>query len=81
MQNIFVREPLIVGDICRHVRLDKQCEQVAPAHVLALNATALLLALSRLAHDGGLLLCDELETDLPHGSLRILETPRPRVWL
>ena len=80
-KDILIRKLLVLGNIARYVRFQKERKQVTSAHVLLLNAAARLLALRDLLHDRSLLLCNELEADPPHDCLRFIDAPCARIRL
>ena len=64
---------MVVGYICRHVRLDEECEQIASLDVLPLERTGALLAV--LPHDFRLLLLQELHADPLHCCACVFHLP------
>lgn len=62
--NFLVGEPLVVGDICRHVRFDEEREQVAALDVFLFDDAGAFLAV--LQHNLRLLLLQQLHSNSLH---------------
>ena len=60
-KNVLVRQPLTLGNVLRHVRLDQQCQQVSILQVLAFDS--IFVHFRRFAQNSSFPLGDKLHTN------------------